>query len=502
MKEISRDFSSKKIFRTFERIEDLMMTKERRSFLPALFYISVFAVIYLLIGWVRPMSDDWNYLTSPNPQFSLADLLPEIAFWRPFDALFGGIMGMIPWLFPWLNRLLVVLAHVINAWLVKRIMEMLGFGRQWSRFALCFFLFSSATWAVTVSPDALNQAYSLLFGLLAVYVHLKKGGYYYLLFSAISLLWKESGVSFFFIIPLLDVARRRVCLKAFLKNKEQITKAAKQVLLSLLVVFLYFAVRFLLRGDVQLGTTSGTYKLSFLSVSTLKNFLLLLGSAATGIDSIALLGTDRSVFLVGITAVLSLLFWAGWLIAVISLFSQKKLLFPLVCGGLCVICLALPLSILGHAGEMHAYPVLCGMAVFFGCCFDTAELSLKKVWAGVLAIFLAFGISSVHKLTAIYDYSANTARVEQEISTQYEIKSGKVLFVVIDMQEGYSVFSQSGIFGTSYGDSMRPYFHWARLDNAVFAAQTEEEANQYIQVNQEDFAQIFVVKNDSVKKVK
>lgn len=468
----------------------------------ALFYLSVFAVFYGLVGWLRPMADDWYYLTSPNPQFSLEQLLPEKTFWRPFDALFGGFMGLVPGLFPWLNRFVVVFAHVTNAWLVKKILEQFGVSRQWAGFSSVYFLFSSAAWAVTVSADALNQAYSLLFGLLAIRVHQKKGGYYYLLFSTLSLLWKESGVSFFFVVPLLDAAESHLCLKAFLKSKEQLKKAVAQISLSLLTVFAYFAVRFLLRGDLQLGGDSGAYKIALFSVSFLKNLVVLLASAATGIDSIALFGADRSFLLLFLTAALSLLFLAGCLIALISLIRKKKLLFPLVCIGLCILCLAMPLSILGQAGEMHAYPVLFGIAVFFGFCFDWAELSLKKLWLCLLAIFLAFGISSVHKLVSIYDYSKNTARVEQEISSQYELKPGAVLFVVVDEKEGYSVFTQSGIYGTYYGESMRPYFAWAAPDHTFYAVETSDEAKEYVQENESSFVQIFVVENDRVEKVK
>lgn len=467
-----------------------------------IFYVAVFVVIYCLVGWIRPVSDDWYYTTSPNPDFSYTDLLPGKNFWRPFDALFGGFMALVPGLFPWLNRFFVVLAHILNAVLVKKIMVKTGVSRQWGHFASCFFLLSSSAWAVTVSPDALNQAYSLLLGLLAIWVHLHKGGYYYLLFSVLSLFWKESGISWFFVVPLFDIFSKQVRLKEFFKNRTLFQTAIKQIFFSFLVILGYFALRFILQGDMSLGGETGTYKVTIFSLSFIKNIVMLLASAAGGVDSIALFGTDKSPLLVCVTGGLSLLFIGTWCVAAVTLIRKKGLMFPLLCAGACVLVLAGPLSILDHAGEMHTYPVLFGMAAVYGYCFDAAHFPARKVLIGLLAIAIAFGISSAHKLAAIYDYSNQTLRVEKEIYTQYEQKPGAALFVVVDEPKGYSVFSQAGIRGTSYGLSMRQYCDWKDLQHTHKNVKTADEAAQYIQKNGKKYTQIFVVENDSVKKVK
>lgn len=480
-----------------------MRTKEKRnSQWGIVLYVVAFLAIFGLVFRISPISDDWHYLTSPNPGFNLSDLLPGKVFWRPFDALFGGLIGLVPRMFPYLNRFVVVLAHIFNAVLLKRILDKAGISQKWCYFSSCFFMFSSATWAVTVSPDALNQAYSLLFGLLAIWVHMNKGGYYYLLFSALSLFWKESGISWLFVVPLWDIASSQIGIRAFCRNAQQVKKAAKQVLASTLVVCGYFALRFALQGDVQLGSDTGNYRINLVSLNFVKNIVLLVASAGTGIDSIALFGAHKSIALLCLTTGLSLVFLAAWCIAIMLVLRKKKPIFPLVCIGICILGLAAPLSVLGHAGEMHAYPVLFGMAVLFGYGFDLAELPLRKVLIGVVAIALAFAISSAHKLAAIYDYSAQTKRVEQEIAQQYETKTGKVLFVVIDEKEGYSVFTQQGIVGTGYGESMRKYLCWEKLDHTSHNVQTEEEAKKYLQENQNKYTQIFLVKNDRAEKVK
>ena len=86
-------------------------------------YGLMWIALLLLVMSLLPFHDDWTYLTAPNPEFAWRDLLPGEAFWRPFDALWGGILGRAPWLFPWANRIAIVLGHVICVYLVARIVD-------------------------------------------------------------------------------------------------------------------------------------------------------------------------------------------------------------------------------------------------------------------------------------------------------------------------------------------------------------------------------------------
>ena len=98
----------------------------RETVIKVLFYTIAFVVIYLLVFSISPLSDDWYYLTAPNPDFTPADLLPDNQFWRPFDAIFGGLMGLMPQLFPALNRAVVVLGHILSVALVGEITKRIG----------------------------------------------------------------------------------------------------------------------------------------------------------------------------------------------------------------------------------------------------------------------------------------------------------------------------------------------------------------------------------------
>lgn len=477
-------------------------TNKERMF-KILFYSLACVLIYIVVYPISPLSDDWNYLTAPNPDFKLADLLPTNQFWRPFDALFGGLVGLVPEMFPALNRAFVVLSHVLSGVLLDGISKQIGISPKWRMFSVCFFLFSSAAWAVTVSPDALNQAFSVFFGLLAIWFHFKRGGYYYVFFNIVALLWKESGVSWFFVVPLFDAFVRPESEGLQFNDKAKMKRLVKQITVSLVSVIVYFVVRFSLLGEVALGSNNeGTYKLSLLSFSTVKNAVLLLVSGATGIDSIGLFSPNRTMVLVVITFLLSAVFLMSWLLSAISLIKKKQKTISLVCLFLCVMGLALPLMILGSAGEMHAYPVLCGMSLLLGYTFSYSKISLKKVIAPVICVFIAFGITSVHKVKSIYDYSERTEKLTQSIMETYDNPEETVLFVVVDNWEGYSVFEQSAVMGTFKGYSVRQYFDWIEVNHQQYDAKTRQEANEYIAQCSDEYDKIYIVEDSVATKVK
>ena len=49
----------------------------------------------LLVCMLLPTFDDWTYMTTPyfGDWFSAERVLPNQNYWRPFDALFGSVLG-------------------------------------------------------------------------------------------------------------------------------------------------------------------------------------------------------------------------------------------------------------------------------------------------------------------------------------------------------------------------------------------------------------------------
>ncbi len=475
--------------------------KKRGAALRVLFYAAVFCLLFLAVAPLAPMNDDWYYATAPNPGFHPSQLLPQSTFWRPLDVLFGAFMGLVPSLFPVLNRAVVVLAHVLNAALLGSILKRVGIADAGRRLATCYFLFSSAVWAVVASPDALNQAYSVLFGVLAVYCHLKHGGWWYLPLCAVALFWKESGVSWFFVIPIADAIVQGQTWKKFCKTPRLVKRCIGEAAASAAVIAAYFVLRFALYGSVTLGSETGTYQVSIFSLSTVKNMGMLFASAVSGVDALAVFGRERSWLLVGVTALLSAAFLVCWLFALARMLREKRALFPLTGLVLCALGLALPLAIIGSAGEMHAYPVLWAMALLLAFCFDRARICVKRAAAAVSCVFLAFLITSAHKLVTIYDYSARTDALTQSIAAQYDTPDAPVLFVTVANWEGYSVFDQSAAQGTYMGYSLRPYYGWKTLNHTRYDAPTEEAAAAYIASCKEEYAAVFVIRDEVATRV-
>lgn len=476
--------------------------KNKSDDINRVFYLIAYVLIFALVFSIYPLNDDWYYITTPNPDFSLSDLLPDRNFWRPFDALFGAVLGVVPGLFPVLNRAIVVLGHIVNAVLLESILKSFELKPAWRKFTVCYYLFSSAAWAVTVSPDGLNQAYSVLFGLVAICSYLKRGGYSYLFWCAIALLWKESGISWFYVIPVLEAVMTAKTWKNLIGDSELIKQCVKKALLSTAVIGVYFLARFALYGSITLGGNTGRYKISLFSLSTLKNTIMQFGSAGSGVDSIALLSNDKSPVLAVITIVLSLVFLGVVFSSLVSLIIKKQHIFQLLGIALCALGLAFPTIIIDRASEMNAYCVLGAVAVFFGFCLDRGQVNRKKMRMAAICIFLAFSISSVHKLVVIYDYSDRTEQLTENIRQYYGTPADNVLFVEMDSWDGYSVFCQSALTGTSNGWSLRPYFSWENVHHAKYAAKSEEDAAAYIQSHGKKYDRILLIRGETVEKIK
>ena len=69
----------------------------------------------LLLCQLQPTFDDWTYYTIPQMEpLTLHSLLPDGNYWRPFDVLFGYLLGLNYRLFPFLNHLFILLGHILN----------------------------------------------------------------------------------------------------------------------------------------------------------------------------------------------------------------------------------------------------------------------------------------------------------------------------------------------------------------------------------------------------
>ena len=160
------------------------------------------------ISLLLPTFDDWTYYTVPYfGELFTYRLLPNASYWRPFDALFGSLLGLDYRLFPALNHVFVYAAHLGSTVLVYRLASMLGFNATARNVATVFFFISPAALGTVLGIDALNQAYSQFWGLLGLKADLggcgRRNRAAWLACVCVATLSKENGIMFFFIPPLL-----------------------------------------------------------------------------------------------------------------------------------------------------------------------------------------------------------------------------------------------------------------------------------------------------------
>ncbi len=462
------------------------------------FYIVCFLLFFSATLFIFPLADDWYYKTAPHIAFDIAELLPAKSFWRPLDALFGFVMGLVPKLFPYLNRAVVVLGHVINVYILKEILICLKVRHRTRNLALCFTMFSSGVYAAVISPDALNQVYSLLFGLLALLLYLKKQRtWVYILLSAVSVFWKESGIVWICLVPFIDIMLSVKSIRALYSEKKIRNRILKAVGIAFAFVIIYFTARFALYGEIRLGSSGGKYALSLFSVQTLVNLVNIFGNALAGIDTVALFAEPANYILVALTALLSLVFIIFLFLAFLRCLKQKHNRIPLITLIISMIVVSAPHIIMGQAGEMHVYPTVFMTALLIGFIFDSVSLPKKQICAAFLCIFLAFGISGAHKLTAIYGYSEATRELTQQMYGLYD-PSKSLLIISADEAKGYSIYSQPAIYGAYYGDSLRPCYGWEELDIDFKKTNGTEDLEACIRDNESAYDVIWVVSDDKI----
>lgn len=417
-------------------------------------------------------------------------LMPDAQFWRPFDGLLGAIDGLLPAdFFPILNRVLVVLAHVANGFLIERILDVYKVQKNIAILSSLLFLLSSAAVATWVSPDGVAQAYSVLFGLIACYQAMKNSGYWYLLPLFLSLFWKESGISWFIVVMLFQLSETK---------QWKVKRVGSIILVPLIAIAFYFGARFLLQGGVFLGNPDiDRYNLSLFSLSTVTNFFKLTGLSFSGIDTIALFSSKRNLILVGITGILSVPFVLTMVIGVIVILRRKvkEEVLQLIFLMMTILLLTGPLILMESVGEMHAYPVLAGVAILVGFILDRSGLA-KNIAAKltIALLFVAFGISSVHKLVTIYQYSIATETLTKKIYEAYQESKDSMLLVANNEPDDYSVFIQPAIAGTAGVASLQRYFGWGDVPLKIEYTDSEEESQNVIGEMIDKYDYVYMIK--------
>lgn len=430
----------------------------------ALVLMSLFSAVLGMIFGLIPFHDDWSYFTAPNPDFHWRQLLPAAAFWRPFDVLWGGLMGIYPNAFPLANKVVIALAHTLNTWMVWRVLRRLIVAPDSLENKRCslyssfmgamFFAVSSSVAATLVNTDTINQSWSFFFGITSLFVALKRPAEFRfmvlpLFLAILSILFKESGVSWFAVVSLV----------LWWRDKRMYNALRYAVCFGILFV-LYFGIRFALLGEVVVGDGQ-YYAIAFNMESILVNLFLSVFAPLSGIDGLAF-ACEKWAFLIA-SAVLSLVFWSLFGHAV----ERKNCARTLWITGAIAVCMSIPHCFFKghHPAEMHFYPVLFAGAFLLGVL--PLKNSSRILKSSLLMVMTALSfVVWYDKLGEIHKRSERTKKLYAELQTK-NIDFSKPVYFIVDVDKEvnyYSVFAGSAAHGVEFGKACRSFNGWKEFD--------------------------------------
>lgn len=414
----------------------------------------LFAALFAAVYGLMPFHDDWCYATAPNPDFTWSQLLPGASFWRPFDVLWGALMARMPGLFPNANRFVVILAHTLSSFFVWKALDKISKDRIACLSGTLFFAVSSVIAAVLFNSDTINQSWSFLLGIIALCVALEREDVSWYRWSVasgfviFSMLFKESGVSWLAVIPLVFYWRERN-LKFLLR------RAA----FGAGVLAFYFVVRFTLMGDVVVG--GEYYELGFNFKKIIINFAMAVLLPLTQFDMLSF--ACGHWWLMAASAVACLAFWGCWIASAKREEMDSKVLLLIVLA----LAFAAPHCFFKghHPAEMHFYPILFAGSVFVALT-PAAAGQLRMRCLGVMAMLTLFVCGWYDKLIEVHKHSERTRALFQELSKR-DIDFSKPVYFIAEADPNvkyYSVFTESAGHGLYWGKACRALNGWLDFD--------------------------------------
>lgn len=381
----------------------------------------IFSVVIPLL----PTFDDWTYLTKPQVgDFDPSLLLPYKNYWRPFDGLMGYLVGRDLALFPTFNHIVILLAHLLNTFILMGIAQKIHWNRQAINITLLFFYFSPAMLGTVLDIDSVNQAYALLWGLLTLRIAMSHSVHRRVwmgLTLFVAILCKENALCFLVIIPLF--------LYVF---QQQSSRQVWRELLFLSAIGVgYLALRFSLPQDqAELG---GVYVEGGM-MQRLRNLGMYLAFTWIPVDFISLLhAPSRNGVMVGLTLVLGVPLY-------VQLFlCQRKHLasLPFWALQLCAVCAA-SVHLLTIFTVMHTYAGLAFTALSIGYLAHHASSS-KSLKVTVALWLLSATIIDAHHIVKAYESGMLGREMARQVIEKTAHPARKVKLLMVD--DGYPRYS-------------------------------------------------------------
>ena len=423
--------------------------KARTGRNPIFWIVLTAPLALLLLCQLQPTFDDWTYYTVPQTEpLTLQNLLPDGNYWRPFDVLFGHFLGFDYRFFPFLNHLFILLGHILNTLLVYKILQWFRVSTLSRNLSVVFFYLSSGTLGTVLNIDSLNQVYSLLWGLLALYSYISLSGYrkliLWLLCSLLSVFAKESGYIWFVCPPFI----------VWSMGKERFNRALKHLLCGCSLFVLYLICRILLTDSFHL---ENNVYMDFTLTRLLRNISLLLGMTFYPIDYASLIHPQhRHLTVVVVTGFLPLPFI--WL-----LLRSCRLQKPLVILLLSIFAGAF-VNLMTVFTLMHCYAVLPFVAVMIALLCERIKNKRALILSALLYLLTA-AFTLFHHGYASWLSGKMGERMAKSIVSQCNRPVNKVMLIHLDKGETkYSSFwvIPFEAFGWGYSVRQQTGYQWPK----------------------------------------
>lgn len=461
--------------------------------------IFIIAII-LSIGafFVLPVDDDFYYFTAPHKYLNTKDLLPNGPFWRPFDVLWGIIMGKCPKMFPFLNHALVLVSYAYSVYGLNKLLNYCNISKISQNIAMAIFCLSPALVATTYSVDSSNQCISLALGIASL-LYYQEHKFSSFILMILAVFTKESGIAWFVITPLLNMLIQHRHNNTALPII-QLKKVIRPWCISLCIIIVYAVTRLCLDTySPQVEDTTSRYS-GGIGFNSIIGLGMIFTCATTVIDTVALF-LEKNWFVTIATSIVSI---AGLIVYIkkINWHNCSNLLILFFC----TLAISSPHLVIKHPGEMHIYPTLWMIALSIGILTSDAKWNKKETTILYVYFIIAMFVF-VHKGYHIYHIGKIAdARVRSAVEQTDKIPTKLLILDCDPVGNTYSVFQENGKRCWDEGKGTR--IHWdlenpKQVDYKVIKPQElPKYLNTFYNSAKGKYDACWIVRNNKVKIVK
>lgn len=445
---------------------------------------------------ILPTFDDWTTLSLPNydPNFFLY-AMPLGMTWRPGDAIFGYINAIDYHLYPSLNHVMIFLAHLGSTYVLYRITKVLGFKALARNIATLFFYISPCTMGTILSCDALNQSYSHLWGILAVYLYITSKGYkkyiLWMVCTYLAVLAKDNGLAWAIVPPII----------AYTFDKIDKDTCKKDIAFGFLIAVIYGIVRITLPYTY---VKNGSYEEDVVSIhSRIKGLVNWICYTWFAVDYISIIHKpSRNVFIGMLTTLLSCAFmFSIWWNK--SIWRKKQIGLLLL--SLCIV--ASP-HLLISMSIMNTYSSLGIAALIVGYLSNEyrGKANLLQIFFGLYLV--ASSITDVHHWYKAWQTSLPGKTIAEDIVRKTGKPVNKVYCILIrDDMPKFSSFCVPTDEAVGWGRAVWAVtgYKWpAELQDTTLerTATVQQEAQQLAQRTKKNYDCVWIINKENVEVIK